>query len=123
MVFRGHAVRQVPHPEAPAAEAANRSSAARQEAPPNIAAIPAPVDHPTAPSTCRTRLWHADVVDHATVWRLREQLSFGDGSAAAPFPSALTLWDTEPGVVDAMSDAFAGAHLIPLGAAQPRAAT
>jgi hypothetical protein len=44
------------------------------------------------PARTDTQWWHNDVAGAAHVWLLRGRLAFGDGSAPAPFPSAVVAW-------------------------------
>ena len=60
------------------------------------------------PARTDTRWWHESFVGAADVWLLRGRLAFGDGKAAAPFPSAIVVWGAEPIVIRALDKAFAG---------------
>ena len=44
------------------------------------------------PSRTDTAAWHTFVAPFATVFLLRGRLKYGDGSAAAPFPSCVVIW-------------------------------
>ena len=44
------------------------------------------------PARTDTRWWHDHVAGKADVWLLRGRLAFGDGTMAAPFPSAIVVW-------------------------------
>ena len=71
---------------------------------PVIALIPARPD---------TRWWHDHIVHRADVFLLRGRLRFGDGEAAAPFPSGLVVWGCKPELSLAMSKTFPNAWHVP----------
>ena len=48
------------------------------------------------PARTDTRWWHSHVAGHADVWLLKGRLAFGDGANAAPFPSAIAVWNPVP---------------------------
>jgi hypothetical protein len=62
------------------------------------------------PARTDTRWWHDSVIGEADVWLLKGRLSFGDGTAAAPFPSAIVVWgatdDTRTSLGEAFPDAW-----------------
>jgi transcriptional regulator with XRE-family HTH domain len=58
------------------------------------------------PARPDTRWWHDHVADHADVWMLKGRLSFGDGSQAAPFPSAIVVWGATDAHRHLMAAAF-----------------
>lgn len=65
------------------------------------------------PARTDTRWWHADIADRADVWLLRGRLAFGDGSQAAPFPSAIAVWGADGGHRAGMAAAFPDAWHVP----------
>ncbi len=50
------------------------------------------------PARSDTSWWHRDVAGHADLVLLKGRLSFGDGTQAAPFASALACWGADAGV-------------------------
>jgi len=65
------------------------------------------------PARTDTRWWHEHVAGLACVWLLKGRLAFGDGTAAAPFPSALLLWGGDEHLRSAISRAFPDAWHVP----------
>jgi transcriptional regulator with XRE-family HTH domain len=67
-----------------------------------IALIPARPD---------TNAWHQYIADKADVFMLRGRLKFGadGGGEAAPFPSAIVVWNADPIVMQSMKSAFPNA--------------
>jgi phage N-6-adenine-methyltransferase len=65
------------------------------------------------PARCDTGWWHRYVANVADTWMLRGRLAFGDGSQAAPFPSAIVIWSATPDHRDRMALEFPGAWHIP----------
>lgn len=63
------------------------------------------------PARTDTAWFHRHVAGHADVWLLKGRLAFGDGTLAAPFPSALIIWNASPNVREAMGQAFEAAHM------------
>ena len=66
------------------------------------------------PARTDTGWWHRNVAGNADVLLLRGRLKFGDGRAAAPFPSALVLWGATPKQAAAVAAAFPRAWFLPL---------
>ncbi len=64
------------------------------------------------PARTDTRWWHAEVAGLADVWLLKGRLSFGDGTQAAPFPSALVVWGASPTQRGLLRDAFPNAWFV-----------
>lgn len=60
------------------------------------------------PARTDTGWWHNFVVGQADVVFLRGRLAFGDGTQAAPFPSALIFWGYEPEVATTMAANLGG---------------
>ncbi len=58
------------------------------------------------PARTDTRWWHADIARKADTWLFQGRLRFGDGTAPAPFPSALVLWGGPPWLRASLSQAF-----------------
>lgn len=65
------------------------------------------------PTRTDTRWWHEHVAGHADIWMLRGRLAFGNGSQAAPFPSAIIAWEADEGRRTEMATAFPGAWHVP----------
>lgn len=65
------------------------------------------------PARTDTRWWHADIAGRADVWLLRGRLAFGDGSQAAPFPSAVVAWGADEGQRMGMAAEFPDAWYVP----------
>ena len=65
------------------------------------------------PARTDTLWWHRDVAGRAHVCLLRGRLAFGDGSRAAPFPSALVAWGADHGLRVRMTEAFASHWHVP----------
>ena len=66
------------------------------------------------PARTDTAWWHRDIAGKAHVWLIRKRLSFGDGDAPAPFPSAIVLWGGSDVHRDRMNLAFPDAwHVRP----------
>ena len=66
------------------------------------------------PARTDTGWWHRSVAGSAHVLLLRGRLKFGDGRAAAPFPSALALWGATREQAAAVAAAFPRAWFLPL---------
>ena len=66
------------------------------------------------PARPDTGWWHEHVAGKADVWLLRGRLSFGAGANAAPFPSAIVVWNARSEHVDRMALAFPDAWHVPL---------
>ena len=60
------------------------------------------------PARTDTLWWHNHIVGQADVIFLKGRLAFGDGKSAAPFPSALVLWNFGPSISKAMEAATGG---------------
>lgn len=60
------------------------------------------------PARTDTLWWHNHIAGKSDVIFLKGRLAFGDGKRAAPFPSALVLWNFPPNVADAMEAATGG---------------
>ncbi|MBO6899515.1 MAG: helix-turn-helix domain-containing protein [Shimia sp.] len=60
------------------------------------------------PARTDTAWWHNFVVGQADVVFLRGRLAFGDGTQAAPFPSALIFWGYEPEIATMMAANLGG---------------
>ena len=65
------------------------------------------------PARCDTKWWHENIAGVADVLMLRGRLYFGDGTAPAPFPSALVAWGLPEAHRRAMRAAFPGAWHVP----------
>ena len=65
------------------------------------------------PARPDTRWWHSEVAGRADILMLKGRLSFGDGSASAPFPSALIAWGATADFAAAVTAAFPDAWHIP----------
>lgn len=63
------------------------------------------------PARTDTSWFHRHVAGHADVWLLKGRLAFGDGAQAAPFPSAIIIWNASAEIREAMGNAFAAAHM------------
>lgn len=63
------------------------------------------------PARTDTLWWHNHIVGQADVIFLKGRLAFGDGKTAAPFPSALVLWNFAPSVTKAI-EAKTGGHAV-----------
>ena len=72
------------------------------------------------PARTDTKWWHEHVAGHADTFLLKGRLSFGNGSAPAPFASALAIWGTMQNTKDAFARAFADAWHVPAVLSQPR---
>jgi site-specific DNA-methyltransferase (adenine-specific) len=64
------------------------------------------------PARTDTRWWHESVAGHADVWLLKGRLAFGDGTQAAPFPSALVVWGASPTQRGLIRNAFPDAWFV-----------
>ncbi len=73
------------------------------------------------PARTDTLWWHTWVASCADVWLLRRRLSFGDGLAPAPFPSALALWGGTDGIRRLIGEAFPQAWHVALDRRPDRA--
>ena len=58
------------------------------------------------PARSDTAWWHRDVAGHADVVLLKGRLAFGDGTQAAPFPSALACWGADAAIRMALKTEF-----------------
>lgn len=68
------------------------------------------------PARTDTRWWHADIAGRADVFLLKGRLAFGDGAAAAPFPSAVVVWGATAEYRMRMKQAFPDAwHVVASG--------
>ena len=67
------------------------------------------------PARTDTLWWHSWIAACADVWLLKRRLSFGDGMAPAPLPSALVLWGGTDAVRQGITRAFPDAWHVPLG--------
>jgi hypothetical protein len=65
--------------------------------------------------------WHDHIAGVADVWMLRGRLSFGDGTQAAPFPSAVVIWSATDEHRACMAREFPDAWHVPARAARPGA--
>jgi DNA-binding XRE family transcriptional regulator len=65
------------------------------------------------PARTDTRWWHDHVAGKADVWLLRGRLSFGDGTMAAPFPSAIVAWGATDYARSMLGEALPGAWHVP----------
>lgn len=65
------------------------------------------------PARCDTGWWHQHIADVADVWLLRGRLAFGDGAQAAPFPSAIVIWNADDAHRAGMAAAFPTAWHVP----------
>lgn len=72
------------------------------------------------PARTDTRWWHDHVAGLAHAWLLRGRLAFGDGTAPAPFPSAVVLWGGDVATIAKLSAAFREAHHVPPGGRSDR---
>ena len=66
-----------------------------------------------------SKWWHENVAGHADTFLLRGGLSFGNGSAPAPFPSAMAVWGAIADIRVALAKAFEDAWHIPAVLSQP----
>ncbi len=64
------------------------------------------------PSRTDTRWWHSHVVGRAAIIMIQGRLRFGGGKHAAPFPSALIVWN-DSALAQKIAAALPGAWLIP----------
>lgn len=61
-----------------------------------------------------TKWWHSDIVGHGDIFLLKGRLSFGDGGAPAPFPSALIVYGADEVMRTGLRQAFPDAwHVSP----------
>ena len=72
------------------------------------------------PARTDTRWWHDHVAGLAHAWLLRGRLAFGDGTAPAPFPSAVVLWGGDVATIAKLSAAVREAHHVPPGGRSDR---
>ncbi|WBU61866.1 DNA N-6-adenine-methyltransferase [Paracoccus albus] len=63
------------------------------------------------PARTDTLWWHNHIAGEADVVFLKGRLAFGDGKRAAPFPSALVLWNFCPNIATAI-EAATGGHAV-----------
>lgn len=65
------------------------------------------------PARTDTRWWHDSIAGQADLFMLKGRLSFGDGAAPAPFPSALVVWNAEPDQIAKLRFVFPDAWFVP----------